>query len=240
MQPFQFKQFSVAHDRCAMKVGTDSILLGAWANIAQVRSVLDMGCGSGLLALMLAQRLAENNTNYRIAALEIDPAAAQQAQRNSRNSPWADKIDVVNQDLADYVLQARAHFDLIIANPPYFAQGVGCRNPERQTARYLGAAQGHLLWLSAAQDLLNSAGKIAFVLPYAAGENLLAQLDQTALYCTKKTAVITKHGKAAQRLLLEFGLIESEVAVDEIVVYQADNRYHPDFIALTRAFYLKF
>lgn len=227
-----------------MKVGTDSILLGAWAQIGQVRSVLDMGCGSGLLALMLAQRLAEKSIDYQISALELDPMAAQQAQQNVTQSPWAQWIDVLNQDLFAYAEAEKPHFDLIISNPPYFNIGVDCRDAERQTARYM-AENGHLAWLLAAQNMLNPNGKIAWVLPYAMAQHLLQQLAQTALYCAKWCEVITKQGKAPQRVLLEFRLfdqiaVQAQTERSEIVIYQADNHYHPNFIALTKAFYLKF
>ncbi|TNH05604.1 tRNA1(Val) (adenine(37)-N6)-methyltransferase [Testudinibacter sp. TR-2022] len=244
MSAFQFKQFAVAHDRCAMKVGTDSILLGAWAETAQVRSVLDIGCGSGLLALMLAQRLAQQGEDYHITALEIDSAAARQAAQNIRQSMWASQMEVINHDLFEYARQVKPHFDLIIANPPYFNGGVECRDAQRQTARYM-AQQGHLAWLLAAQGMLNPRGKIAWVLPYDMARSLQQQLSKTALYCAKWVEVITKQGKAPQRVLLEFRLLpESAVPPQtersEITIYQADNQYHPDFINLTKAFYLKF
>ncbi|SMB90431.1 tRNA1Val (adenine37-N6)-methyltransferase [Pasteurella testudinis DSM 23072] len=249
MSGFQFKQFNVQHDHCAMKVGTDSILLGAWVALAQVRSVLDMGCGSGLLALMAAQRLSqhyasEQDKNYRISAIEIDPAAAQQAQQNVRRSKWADKIQVVQQDLTAFAADTNARFDLIVANPPYFAAGVACRDLTRQTARYATPENSHLHWLQLAQKMLNPNGRIAFVLPFEAAEQLLQQLEHTALCCTKRTEVITKQGKPPQRLLVEFRLAKSAVRPltvnEQITIYQRDNRYHQDFIDLTKAFYLKF
>ena len=151
MAGFQFKQFSVRHDRCAMKVGTDSILLGAWANIDQVRSVLDMGCGSGLLALMIAQRLTqrltESDSDYQITAIEIELNAAQQAKENAQQSPWAQRIRVVNRDLITFAANGQLRFDLIIANPPYFETGVDCRDDMRETARYINTSSGHLQWL---------------------------------------------------------------------------------------------
>lgn len=245
MAGFQFKQFFVAHDRCGMKVGTDSILLGAWVDIVHVRSVLDMGCGSGLLSLMLAQRLAVVADDYRICALEIEPVAARQAQDNIDRSPWANNIELINQDLNKYAQQAMTHFDLILSNPPYFSLGVACGSHERQVARYMADQNGHLLWLLNAENLLNPQGKIAFVLPYLAGELVLQQLKQTALYCSKRIEVVTKMGKMPQRLLLEFALRSSAVEGEnmetgEIVIYQPDNQYHADFIALTQDFYLMF
>ena len=143
---FRFKQFQVNHDRCAMKVGTDGILLGAWADVTQAKQILDLGCGSGLIALMLAQR---SSAESKICAVEIDPAAAQQARENTLASPWKDKIQVYRQDIDSFCAQVESHFDLIVANPPYFEAGVACRDDERNTARYF--TQSHLHWLETAQ-----------------------------------------------------------------------------------------
>lgn len=136
---FRFKQFQVNHDRCAMKVGTDGILLGAWADVTQAKQILDLGSGSGLIALMLAQR---SSTESRICAVEIDPAAAQQARENTLASPWREKIQVYQQDIDSFCTQTAQRFDLIVANPPYFEAGIACRDDERNTARYF--TQSHL------------------------------------------------------------------------------------------------
>ena len=146
---FRFKQFQVNHDRCAMKVGTDGILLGAWADVAQAKRILDLGSGSGLIALMLAQRSCAES---RICAVEIDPAAAQQARENALASPWREKIQVYQQDIDSFCTQTAQRFDLIVANPPYFEAGIACRDDERNTARYF--TQSHLHWLQTAQHCL--------------------------------------------------------------------------------------
>lgn len=230
---FRFKQFQVNHDRCAMKVGTDGILLGAWADVTQAKQILDLGSGSGLIALMLAQR---SSAESRIFAVEIDPAAAQQACENVLISPWKNKIQMYQQDIDSFCTQTAERFDLIVANPPYFQTGVDCRNEERNTARYF-AAQSHLHWLEIAAACLASKGKISFVLPFDAGETLL---KSTALYCVARCDVITKQGKAPQRMLLTFATQPQTLRHDELIIYDTQNQYHADFVALTQDFYLNF
>ena len=170
-----------------MKVGTDGILLGAWADVSDCQRILDMGTGTGLVALMLAQRSHEH---CQIEAVELDPLAAQQAQENFKASPWHNRLHLTHQDVQTYCQQTAHQFDLIVANPPYFAQGVECKNDERALARYV--QQSHLDWLNWAASCLSEKGKISFVLPYEAGKTLI---NSTALYCIKQTDVITKIGK---------------------------------------------
>ncbi len=138
---FTFKQFFVAHDRCAMKVGTDGILLGAWAPVAGVKRILDIGTGSGLQALMLAQRTEEHVT---IDAVELDPQAARQASENAADSPWADRIRVECADVLTWASEQTARYDLIVSNPPYFTPGVECGTPETRagTLHRLARSQG--------------------------------------------------------------------------------------------------
>ena len=124
---FTFKQFFVAHDRCAMKVGTDAILLGAWAPVAGVRRILDIGSGSGLIALMLAQR---TSSPVEIDAVELDGEAAQQARENVQQSPWPQRIHIHQQDIARWAEDCEQRYSLIVSNPPYFAPGVACSTAE--------------------------------------------------------------------------------------------------------------
>src|SRR5699024_1890948 len=142
---FTFKQFFVAHDRCAMKVGTDGVLLGAWAPVDGVQSVLDIGSGSGLIALMLAQR----NTKLRVDAVELDSDAAVQAQGNFTESPWAERLHVINQDIVSYSQLHSVQYDLIVSNPPYFEPAVACRDEKRDQARYTATLTHDVLLESA-------------------------------------------------------------------------------------------
>ncbi|UDW83218.1 tRNA1(Val) (adenine(37)-N6)-methyltransferase [Pasteurella canis] len=230
---FTFKQFHIHHDRCAMKVGTDGILLGAWAEVKEAKRILDLGTGTGLIALMLAQR---SNVESHIWAIELDHDAFLQAKTNIEQSKWAAKVSLLEQDVANFCLNTQEKFDLIVANPPYFPQGVACRTEQRQLARY-AQQQTHADWLHFATHCLTEQGKISLVLPYEAGKTLL---KQTALYCTQYCEVITKQGKSPQRLLLTFSTQSHVTQKSQIMIYDKNNQYHPDFMTLTREFYLKF
>ncbi|HDR0620068.1 tRNA1(Val) (adenine(37)-N6)-methyltransferase [Pasteurella multocida] len=230
---FTFKQFHIDHHRCAMKVGTDGILLGAWADLSQAERILDLGTGTGLIALMLAQRSTKESE---IHAVELDQAAYLQAQANIHASPWAQRVHVYQQDAAEFCRNAVNKFDLIVANPPYFPQGVDCATPQRDLARYT-ATHRHVDWLNWASHCLSEQGKISMVLPFEAGETLL---KQSALYCIARCEVITKKGKAPQRLLLTFSLQAQPLQPSQLIIYDESNRYHPDFIGLTKDFYLAF
>lgn len=128
---FTFKQFFVAHDRCAMKVGTDGVLLGAWAPVAGVQRVLDIGSGSGLIALMLAQRTP---ASVDIDAVELDTAAAEQAQENVAESPWPTRVHVHQANIVEWARHCEQRYSLIVSNPPYFSPGSECASPERASA----------------------------------------------------------------------------------------------------------
>lgn len=230
---FTFKQFHVKHDRCAMKVGTDGILLGAWADIAQADSILDLGTGTGLIALMLAQR---TRAEVQISAVELDADAFTQAQENVQASPWFEKIKLYHQDIKQFSQQCGQKFDLIVANPPYFTQGVQCASQARNLARYTNE-KTHSDWLDIAFNCLAPQGKIQFILLFEAGKTLQ---KPTALYCIECCEVVTKQGKKPQLVLLTFSPTEQPCKESQFLIYDEHNRYHSDFIHLTKAFYLKF
>ncbi len=229
---FTFKQFYINHDHCAMKVGTDGILLGAWAKLSGTQ-FLDVGTGTGLVAIMLAQR---SSKDAQVTAIEIDKAAYLQAIENVQNSPWHEKIQVFHQDLIYFDKTCSQKFDVIVSNPPYFKQGVNCRDQQRKTARYTSTLN-HLSWLEHCHNLLNENGLIHFILPYTEGKILQ---KQTALYCAACCEVITKKGKKPNRLLLSFTPQPCETKMSQLTIYDEQNQYTEEFIQLTKAFYLKF
>ena len=229
---FQFKQFFIAHDQCAMKVNTDGILLGSIADVHQARQILDIGTGTGLIAIMLAQR---SDPSCQITALEIEPNAYQQAVENAQNSAWTDRIAIIKSDLfsADF----KRKFDLIVSNPPYFSDSLASRTAERDLARSI--TQSHLAWLNQAKKWLAEQGKISFILPTQEAEKLLEQSQTNGLFCTEIYRVITKTGQAPKRLILTFGFNSQVRQEKTLVVYNEQNQYTPDFMALTKDFYLK-
>ncbi|WP_439257063.1 tRNA1(Val) (adenine(37)-N6)-methyltransferase [Lonepinella sp. BR2271] len=234
MSGFRFKQFQIQHDRCAMKVGTDGILLGAWADIQQATHICDLGTGSGLVALMLAQR---THPHVQIVGVEIDPDAAQQAQDNVNQSPWKNRVQILQQDIREFALncgEKRPKFDLIVANPPYFAQGVDCRDAARNTARYT-QQQTHIDWLHVAEQCLTEQGKIQFILPFEQAETLI---KNTALFCNRRCEIITKQGKSPHRMLVSFEKRKTAPQIEQLMIYDENHQYTAEFVALTAAFYL--
>lgn len=230
-QGFQFKQFFIAHDKCAMKVNTDGILLGAIADIRHKRQILDLGTGTGLVAIMLAQRTDENT---RISALELEPNAYRQAVENCRNSAFSDRLQVYQGDVLDYHFHQK--FDLIVSNPPYFSESLASRSYERDLAR--AATQSHLDWLLQAKKWLAEQGEISFILPFEAAEKLVEQSRTSGLFCTKICKIITKQGQAAKRMIVGFSAQNVPLEEQELVIYDADNQYTEAFKQLTKAFYL--
>lgn len=243
-RPFQFKQFSVADDQCAMKVGTDGVLLGCWADLPAKPQVklLDLGTGTGLIALICAQRFTSLEVNFHITALEKEPNAYAQACFNTKQSQWAEHISVVQGAVEDCLpawSQQKTQFDVIIANPPYFQQANACKSTERDLARYF--QQSHLSWLLWAETCLAPDGVIYFILPLQEGEILLKALQalpNPPLFCTAKTSVCGAVGKPANRLLLKFSQKFQPCQKRQFAVRDG-NGYSPTFAALTKDFYLK-
>lgn len=233
-KPFKFKQFEIAQDKCTMKVGTDGILLGAWANVEGASEILDIGAGTGLIALMLAQRAASAT----ITGVEIEEHACSQASENAANSPWADRIKIEKDSIQDFAKFPPNEYDLVVSNPPFFSGGTFSDNQERNNVRHtIKLPTGDLL--SAARKVMSKNGKFCVILPYLEGLRLVDQASNYRLYCTKMTEVFGKKSKPVERLLLQFETSEKELEKDSIVVYQEDGKYTADYVGLTKDFYLK-
>lgn len=231
---FTFKQFFVAHDRCAMKVGTDGVLLGAWAPVAGVKRILDIGTGSGLLALMLAQR---THGHAFIDAVEIDNAAAIQARENAAASPWADKITVHQSDIKQWHLQHTERYELIVSNPPYFDKGVSCATPEREHARYTTQLD-HSSLLQCAADRITEQGFFCVVLPESIGQAFVLQAEQQGWHCRFRANITEHEGKPPHRVLLGLSPSAGEFFAEQIVIRGPDQRYSEAYTGLTQDFYL--
>ncbi|MDU4465440.1 methyltransferase [Haemophilus parahaemolyticus] len=229
---FQFKKFFIAHDRCAMKVNTDGILLGAMAEIKNAKQILDLGTGTGLIAIMLAQRTEENCD---ITALELEPNAYQQAVENAQHSTWKRRISIKQGDIFESDFPQK--FDLIVSNPPYFRDSLASRTAERDLARSL--QKSHFDWLMQAKKWLAQTGKISFILPTQEAEKLLEQSKKSGLFCTKIYQIITKNGQSPKRLILTFQFEYLDCKIKPLVIYNEQNQYTPEFVVLTRDFYLK-
>ena len=229
---FTFKQFTIRHDRCAMKVGTDGVLLGAWTNINHSHRILDIGTGTGLIALMLAQRCPQ----ALITAIDINMEAVEQAHENALSSPWKDRVEVLLQDICTFPTDQQ--FDTIVSNPPYFIDSLKCPDSQRNTARHTDTLDAGRLLASVAQ-LLTDEGRFSIILP-AEQTDLLIQTARTkGLYPSRHTAVITRPGLSPKRVLMEFQKTENTFQTDELVIELERHVYSEDYIALTKEFYLK-
>lgn len=231
---FTFKQFFVAHDRCAMKVGTDGILLGAWAPIARVNRVLDIGAGSGLLALMLAQRTDDQVT---IDAVELDADAAAQAAENIAESPWAHRIKIHMADVQQWLTQENSRYDLIISNPPYYEQGVECATPQREQARYTTTLD-HGTLLSCAAEAITEEGFFCVVLPESIGNAFTEQALSMGWHLRLRTDVAETDLRPPHRVLLAFSPRAGECFTDRLIIRGPEQQYSEGYTALTQAFYL--
>lgn len=234
---FTFKRFFVAHDRCAMKVGTDGVLLGAWAAVESRQRVLDIGCGSGLIALMLAQRSA---TGAIIDAVELDSDAAAQAQENVQASPWPLKIQVHHQDIHLFALQHANCYDLIVSNPPYFEPAVACRDLARTNARYTETLN-HDALLDCAERLIAANGHFCVILPYEIGEEFEANAHQRGWQTARRLNISDRADTPKHRLLL--ALAKGPVGHKEeaqLAIKLADGSYTADFRQLITDFYLNY
>lgn len=230
---FQFKQFSVWHDRCAMKVGTDGCLLGAWVDVSGADRILDVGTGTGLIALMLAQRSAAVS----VVAVEVDAAAAEQAVENVQRSPWPDRIEVLHTDFKSY--ESGEGFDLIVSNPPYFVDSLLSPDRQRSLARHAsGLTYADLLAKSV--SLLRPGGRLALVLPMDLLPHLLRMAPYFKLSLCRQTDVRTTPKAAPKRVLVCFSLETSTCTYDELVIEKAPQVYTSQFRTLLKDFYLKF
>jgi tRNA1Val (adenine37-N6)-methyltransferase len=233
---FRFKKFSIAQDQCAMKVGTDGILLAAWAKVEEVQRILDIGTGTGLIALMLAQRQAQ----AKVVGIEIDQAAAKQAQTNAVESPFASRVEIIQGSIQDYTHTAAEPFDLIISNPPFFSGGVLSENAGRAEVRHTVKLSHHDL-LRSVQVLLNPAGRFCLILPLLEGLRFQELAQTYQLYTQHICKVAPRPGKPANRLLLELGKSKvSDPQTTSLTIYadtDGTTRSH-EFTSLTADFYL--
>lgn len=229
---FEFKKFTIYQDKCAMKVGTDGVLLGAWAVTGDARQVLDVGTGTGLIALQIAQQCPATS----ITAIEIDAAAARQATENVNRTPWRERIKVVCCDFGQY--QTSCKFDLIVSNPPYFTDALPCPDKQRKTARHAGSLNYESLFAQSAR-MLTADGRVAVIVPAEAGKTVTDTAWKYGLFPTKLTQVYTKTGKPCRRLLYAFGLHEAECEENVLYIENERGEYTQEYVELTRDYYLK-
>jgi tRNA1Val (adenine37-N6)-methyltransferase len=231
---FRFKQFTVQQSGAAMKVNTDGVLLGAWTPVEQSGRALDVGAGTGVIALMLAQR----NPRLLIDAVEIDEASVRQAAANVQQSPWSARIQVVHMSFQQFAQAAACRYQLIVSNPPYFVNALPPADEKRLVTRH-AATLPYAALLDGAATLLAPGGRLSLILPCVEGELFVAQAAGKGFYCTQKTTVYAVAGKPPKRLLLLFAREPAPLQESSLVIHLPHGAgYTPDYKALTGAFYL--
>lgn len=236
MAKFTFKNFEVLQDKCAMKVGTDSVLLGAWCPLDnKPHTVLDIGAGTGILSLMLAQR----SDAYQIDAIEIDENAYEQCVSNFENSPWADRLFCFHAGLDEFVDEPEDEYDIIISNPPFYSEDYKTADAQRDLARFQEAMPFEDL-VEAADLLLSENGIFAVIIPFKEEERFMDLCAEVELFPIKVTRVKGSPTTPIVRSLLAFKRYElSVLEADELVVEITRHEYTDEYIELTKDFYLK-
>jgi tRNA1Val (adenine37-N6)-methyltransferase len=227
---FRFKQFTVYHDLCAMKVGVDGVILGAWADCRNIQHALDIGTGSGLIALMLAQR-----SGAYIHAIDIDENACKQAKLNFNHSPFDKLLSIEMVDFKNF--SSSVQYDLIVSNPPYFAHSLQSPDKNRSLARHNEHLPLNVL-IEKSASLLSTHGKAAFILPFDRWEEIQALASENQLFLCRKTLVSSIQNNPPKRILLEYSFIDQTPTEDSFYIGRTKETYSDKYKALTEAFYL--
>jgi len=232
MGVFRFKQFTVCDDRATMKVGTDAVLLGAWVDISLTKNILDIGTGSGIIALMMGQR---TGPDVKIDAVELLEQDAQQASENISKSPWPGKISVSRTSIQEFY--PGRHYDRIICNPPYFSKSLLPPTGTRSKVRHDTALTSDDL-LTATGRLLSPMGKLCLILPFVESVVFIQKANSMDLFLHHVMKFFTRQGKAQERTLMEFGFKAEPLREDSSILYQSKNQWTKEYRKLTQDFYL--
>lgn len=233
--PFKFKQFEVDDSLCAMKIGTDAVLLGAWTNCIGAKKILDIGTGSGLLALMMAQK-----SNAEITAIDIEENACKQAHINFENSKWKNRINLKHISLQNFSAECTDKFDVIISNPPYFKNSLKPEKINRTIARHTDTLNiGELMSCSA--KLMHAESTCNIIFPTDHIKELMQEASRNNMYLVRICEIQPNAEKKANRVMMRFSLTPKNLIQEKIVI-ELDKRHHytNEYILLTKDFYLKF
>jgi tRNA1Val (adenine37-N6)-methyltransferase len=231
---FEFKQFRIEQQKAAMKVGTDGVLLGAWTRVDDCPRILDIGTGTGLIALMLAQR-----SNARIDAVEIDKLACEEAEFNFVQSPWNDRLKVFNTDFQVFANSPFEPYDLIVSNPPFFVNSLKTQNAALSVARHNDVLTFDQL-VTNARKLLSNTGRLCVILPFTSCDEFRGCARLAGFYLRQQTQVIPKFGRIPKRVLLEFTVQPGYPINNELVILDEGGNYTGDYKTLTAPYYPAF
>lgn len=234
-RPFKFKEFTVHQDRCAMKIGTDAVLLGAWASLENNPiSILDIGAGTGVLSLILAQR----STAQLIDAIEIDNDAFEQCVENFEHSHWSDRLFCYHASLEEFTEEIEDKYDLIISNPPFYSEDYKTKDAQRVLARFEDALPFEHL-IDSVSKLLSAKGTFSVIIPYKEEDKFMMLASKVHLFASQILRVKGNSSSEIKRSLIEFSFTKKQTTIKELVIEISRHVYTPDYINLTKKFYLK-
>ncbi|MCK0160856.1 tRNA1(Val) (adenine(37)-N6)-methyltransferase [Allomuricauda sp. F6463D] len=235
MKPFKFKEFTIDQDQCAMKVGTDGVLLGAWTPLdTNPASILDIGAGTGLISLQLAQR----STAEIIDAIELDDGAYEQCVANFEASPWADRLFCYHAGFDEFVDEMDEKYDLIVSNPPFYAEDVPSGDQSRDKARQSSSLPFGELVEGVSKFLIKN-GIFTVIIPFNEEANFIDLAKDSGLFPNRITRVKGNPQTDFKRSLMEFTFHLCEPKTDTLVIEEGRHQYTKEYIELTKAFYLK-
>jgi tRNA1Val (adenine37-N6)-methyltransferase len=238
MKPFQFKEFTVHQDNAAMKIGTDAVLLGAWCSLEQYPdTILDIGSGTGIIALMLAQR----SNAFTIDAVEIDEKAYEQSVQNFELSDWGDRLFCYHASFLEFaqeMIEEGETYDVIISNPPFYTDSYQTENTSRNTARFTNALPFEEL-LRNIPKLLSEKGLFSVIIPYKEEKLFVKLANANGLFLSKVCHVKGNPTTDIKRSLLEFSVEEKKIQIETLVIEKERHQYTEAYTELTKDFYIK-
>lgn len=236
---FTFKHFHINDERCAMKVGTDGVLLGAWAEVEEAKNILDIGCGCGLISLMAAQRSPKSN----VLGIEIDGDAAADAINNVKNSPYSNRVTITCTDALQFAQTATTKFDCILSNPPYYEEDILPPSASRAQARHTAGGgltfNALLRCVSLLLDYTNQKARFCVILPTAATSHFICTASIYGLSLTRRTDIVTRPKKTCKRALLCFSPTSSPLRHNQLVLIDKDGGRSEQYQTLCKDFYIK-
>lgn len=231
---FKFKKFEIYQDRCAMKVGTDGVLLGSWIQPEKnIKRILDIGTGTGLLALMLAQK-----TESPIDAIDIDKSSVDQASENFHISPWNQRLNAIHCSLQNFIVQPSGKYDLIVSNPPFFRDSYKTEDNSRTIARHTDQSLSYNDLIYGVASLLSESGIFYLILPFNEGQEFIRLANEKGIHACRQTRVLTRQGKPPKRVLMSFRFKSQEAKEDELIIQNGDGSFSLEYLELTRDYYL--
>lgn len=229
---FTFKQFEIIQQKTAMKLSTDAVLLGSWAECQSPKNILDIGTGTGILSLMTAQRFAYAH----ITTVEIDKDACIEAEFNFKNSQWNNRIELVNQDFLEFATNYDRKFDFIITNPPYFEKHLGSPDQQKHLARHTDSLPLDLL-IKNVSLLMHEKSTFAMILPFSTYNRVNLICNRNKLFCNRKMVIIPAENKNPNRIMMQYSQNPTFCNSSEIKI-RKNYEYTQEFLQLTKEFYL--